>query len=93
VNSLVYGSDNSCMLDALRQLGRRARGFALIDDRTSNTELDLLARAGVREICLNFVGLAVPDPLIIRQRFQNAGRIPEREPLAIPGPKQESASG
>jgi predicted TIM-barrel fold metal-dependent hydrolase len=72
VNSLVYGNDNSCMLDALRQLGRRARGIALIDDHTSDTELDALARAGVRGIRLNFVDLGVPDAAIIRQRFQSA---------------------
>src|SRR5215471_6161353 len=33
VNSVVYGTDNSCMVDALRQLGPRARGIALIDDK------------------------------------------------------------
>lgn len=68
VNSLVYGNDNSCMLDALRQLGQRARGIALIDDRTSETELDALARAGVRGIRLNFVDLGVPDAAIVRWR-------------------------
>jgi predicted TIM-barrel fold metal-dependent hydrolase len=72
VNSLVYGNDNSCMLDALRQLGQRARGIALIDDRTSDTELDALTRAGVRGIRLNFVDLGVPDASIIRQRFESA---------------------
>jgi predicted TIM-barrel fold metal-dependent hydrolase len=72
VNSLVYGNDNSCMLDALRQLGQRARGSALIDDHTSDTELDALTRAGVRGIRLNFVDLVVPDGAIIRQRFQSA---------------------
>jgi len=40
VNSLVYGADNSCMLDALRQIGHRARGIALIDGTTSGAELD-----------------------------------------------------
>src|SRR5260370_42030019 len=69
VNSLVYGSDNSCMVDALRQLGQRARGIALIDDHTSETELDALARAGVRGIRLNFVDLRVPDAAIILHRF------------------------
>jgi predicted TIM-barrel fold metal-dependent hydrolase len=72
VNSLVYGSDNSCLLDALRQLGQRARGIALIDDHTADTELDALARAGVRGIRLNFVDLGVPDAAISRQRFESA---------------------
>jgi predicted TIM-barrel fold metal-dependent hydrolase len=72
VNSLVYGTDNSCMVDALRQLGNRARGIALIDEHTSDAELDALAHAGVRGIRLNFVDLGVPDPAIVQQRFQSA---------------------
>jgi predicted TIM-barrel fold metal-dependent hydrolase len=72
VNSLVYGTDNSCMVDALRQLGHRARGIALIDDNTSDAQLDALARAGVRGIRLNFVDLGVPDPAIVRERFRAA---------------------
>lgn len=72
VNSLVYGTDNSCMVDALQKLGRRARGIALIDELTSDAQLDMLAHAGVRGIRLNFVDLGVPDPAVIRQRFQAA---------------------
>lgn len=74
VNSLVYGTDNSCMIDALRQLGRRARGIALIDEHTSDAQLDAMAHAGVRGVRLNFVDLGVPDPGIVRQRFQTAVR-------------------
>jgi len=72
VNSLVYGTHNSCMVDALRQLGHRTRGIALIDEHTSDAQLDALAHAGVRGIRLNFVDLGVPDPVIVRQRFQTA---------------------
>ena len=46
VNSLVYGVDNSCMLDALRQFGHRARGIALIDDTISDATLDTLEAVG-----------------------------------------------
>lgn len=72
VNSLVYGADNSCMLDALRQIGHRARGIALIDETTSDAELDTLAAAGVCGIRLNFVDLGTPDAAAVRQRFQAA---------------------
>lgn len=34
VQPSVYGSDNSCLLDALRRLGPRARGVAVIDSQT-----------------------------------------------------------
>jgi predicted TIM-barrel fold metal-dependent hydrolase len=60
------------MVDALRQLGHRARGIALIDEQTSDAQLDALAHAGVRGIRLNFVNLGVPEPAIVRQRFQAA---------------------
>ena len=70
VNSLVYGTDNSCMIDALRRLGGRARGIALIDDKTPDTQLDGLAHAGVRGVRLNFVDLGVPDSVAARQQFR-----------------------
>jgi predicted TIM-barrel fold metal-dependent hydrolase len=54
VNPSVYGSDNSCTLDAMKQLGSRARGIAVIDDKTSAAQLDAMAHAGVRGIRLNF---------------------------------------
>ena len=72
VNASVYGSDNSCMADALRQLGHRARGIALIEELTSDAQLDVLAHIGVRGIRLNFVTLGVPDPASVRQRFRTA---------------------
>ena len=32
VTPSIYGTDNSCTLDAIRQLGARARGIAVIDE-------------------------------------------------------------
>jgi len=72
VNSLVYGTDNSCTVDALRQLGHRARGIALIDEHTSDAQLDALGHAGVCGIRLNFVDLGVPDPAVVLQQFKAA---------------------
>lgn len=50
-----YGTDNRCLVDALKQLGpQRARGVAVIDvDRITATEMDVLHAAGVRSIRLN----------------------------------------
>ncbi len=53
VQPSVYGSDNSCTLDAVRRLGSRARGVAVIDRTTSKTEIDDMAGAGIRGIRLN----------------------------------------
>src|SRR5437899_12876237 len=40
VQPSVYGTDNSCTLDAIKQLGSRARGVAVIDETTSRLALD-----------------------------------------------------
>jgi predicted TIM-barrel fold metal-dependent hydrolase len=53
VQPSVYGSDNSCTLDAVRQLGSRARGVAVIDRTTSQTEINDMTAAGIRGIRLN----------------------------------------
>ena len=53
VQPSVYGADNSCTLDAVRKLGARARGVAVIDKDTSQTEIDEMAAAGIRGIRLN----------------------------------------
>ena len=36
VQPSVYGTDNSCTLDGMRELGSRARGVAVIDDKTTD---------------------------------------------------------
>jgi predicted TIM-barrel fold metal-dependent hydrolase len=53
VQPSVYGADNSCTIDAVRKLGARARGVAVIDKDTSRTEIDDMAGAGIRGIRLN----------------------------------------
>jgi predicted TIM-barrel fold metal-dependent hydrolase len=48
-----YGTDNSCLLDGLKALGPKSRGVVAIDDKTPETALDEMQRAGVRGIRLN----------------------------------------
>ncbi len=74
VQPSVYGTDNGCTLDALRQLGTRARGVAVIDEGTSDDELDRLERAGIRGIRVNLETAGQTDPAIGRQRFEAATR-------------------
>ena len=52
-----YGSDNRAMLDALRQLGSRARGVAVVEPDVPESELDAMHRLGVRALRLNLVSL------------------------------------
>jgi len=63
VTPSVYGLDNSCTADAVRQLGDRARGVAVIDAATPASLLDELAAGGFKGARLNLetVGQANPD--------------------------------
>jgi len=57
-----YGTDNSCMLDALREVGPRGRGVAVIDAATPEAELDRMHDAGVRGIRINAETYGLHDP-------------------------------
>jgi predicted TIM-barrel fold metal-dependent hydrolase len=72
VNPSVYGADNSCTLDAMKQLGPRSRGIAVIDDKTSAGRLDEMERAGIRGIRLNFENFGQTNPDAARKAFQAA---------------------
>lgn len=50
VQSKVYATDNSCLLDALEQLGGDGRGIAVVPADIPGPELRHLHRAGVRGI-------------------------------------------
>ena len=43
-----YGTDNSCTLDAISQLGDCARGVAVVAPGVAEAELERLTRAGIR---------------------------------------------
>ena len=70
VNPSVYGTDNSCTLDAVKQLGSSARAVAVIDDKTPEAALDEMDRAGVRGIRINLETSGQADPAVARERFQ-----------------------
>jgi predicted TIM-barrel fold metal-dependent hydrolase len=72
VQTTVYATDNRGVLDAMKQLGPRARGVAVIDDKTPDSALDEMDRAGIRGIRLNLETAGQTDPDIGRKRFQAA---------------------
>lgn len=74
VQPSVYGTDNACMLDAIQQLGPRARGIAVIGDDTPDDDLVRMERAGVRGIRVNLETVGQTDPSIARQRLEAATR-------------------
>jgi predicted TIM-barrel fold metal-dependent hydrolase len=55
VQASCHGTDNRAMVDALRWAPNRYRGVAMIDDDTTDAELQEMAAAGVRGIRFNFI--------------------------------------
>jgi predicted TIM-barrel fold metal-dependent hydrolase len=53
VQPSVYGTDNACTVDAVRRMGARARGVAVIDKTTPRQTLEEMAAAGIRGVRLN----------------------------------------
>ena len=55
VQPSTYGTDNRCTLDAVAQIGPKARAVAVVDTTVSDAELQRLAGLGVRGIRFNLV--------------------------------------
>jgi predicted TIM-barrel fold metal-dependent hydrolase len=72
VTPSIYGPDNSATLFGMAARGATARGVAVIDDKTSEADLDAMGRAGIRGIRLNLATGGVNDPTIGRPRFSAA---------------------
>jgi predicted TIM-barrel fold metal-dependent hydrolase len=72
VQPSIYGTDNACTLDAVRQLGSRARAVAVIDDKMSAAALDAMHKAGVRGVRINLATSGQTDPAAARHRLQTA---------------------
>jgi predicted TIM-barrel fold metal-dependent hydrolase len=67
VQPSVYGTDNSCTLDALKQLGSRARGVTVIDEKSDLVEMRKL---GVRGVRVNLQTAGLNDPRLIEEAAQ-----------------------
>jgi predicted TIM-barrel fold metal-dependent hydrolase len=72
VQPSVYGTDNSCMLDALYRLGAGARGVAVVDANASHDALRQLHEARVRGIRLNLETAGMTDTHTARRRIREA---------------------
>ena len=72
VTPSFYGTDNSCLLYGIKARGATGRGIAVIDDKTPESDLDAMDKAGVRGIRLNLQTTGAVEPAIGRQRFQAA---------------------
>jgi predicted TIM-barrel fold metal-dependent hydrolase len=72
VQPSVYGTDNACTLEAIRQLGPAARGIAVVDDKISPAILDEMDAAGIRGLRINMATAGQTDPSLARERFAAA---------------------
>ncbi|MBR0948873.1 amidohydrolase family protein [Bradyrhizobium canariense] len=72
VTPSVYGTDNSSTLFGMKARGATARGVAVIDDKTTEAQLDTMQTDGFRGIRINLATGGVSDPNIGRARFTAA---------------------
>ena len=72
VTPSIYGTDNSATLFGMRTRGPTARGVAVIDEKTSEGELDTMETEGFRGIRLNLATGGIKDPNVGRARFAAA---------------------
>ena len=70
VTPSVYGTDNSATLFGIRARGATARGIAVINDQTSESDLDAMHRGGIRGIRINLATVGQSDPALGRRLFQ-----------------------
>ena len=63
VQPSAYGRDNTCMLDAMREIGvEKCRGIVDIDENAPDSELERLHRAGVRGVRVNVNPIKPAEP-------------------------------
>src|ERR1700754_612280 len=72
VTPSVYGTDNAATVFGMQARGAGARGVAVVDDNTTERDLDRLGEAGIRGIRLNLATGGTNDPAVGRARFQGA---------------------
>lgn len=72
VTPSVYGTDNRATLWGVAARGQSARAVIVMDDATSDADLDAMGDAGAVGIRLNFATGGMMEPAVARQRFQAA---------------------
>jgi len=62
VHPSPYAADNAVTIDAVRRMGARARGVAVIDEKTTDRELADMHAAGIRGVRVNLESHGESDP-------------------------------
>jgi predicted TIM-barrel fold metal-dependent hydrolase len=71
VQPSVYATDNSCVLDAMKQYGPGARGVAVLRSEVSSAALDSMERAGIRGVRINLGTAGDTNLSDARHRFKS----------------------
>ncbi|WP_277398018.1 amidohydrolase family protein [Paraburkholderia sp. Tr-20389] len=77
VQPSFYGTDNSCLMDALSELGSAAKGIAVISSNPSSIEIDRLRAAGIVGIRINQTGGIKEMPVLKRVLERSAKQAAE----------------
>lgn len=72
VQPSVYGTDNSCTLDAMKRYGSGARGIAVLPSEVPSTTLDNMERAGIRGVRINLGTAGITNLDEARHRLKSA---------------------
>jgi predicted TIM-barrel fold metal-dependent hydrolase len=72
VQPTVYGTDDACTIDAVKQQAPHARGIIALAENTSDADLDEMHRGGIRGIRINLETGGQADPEVARQRVKTA---------------------
>jgi predicted TIM-barrel fold metal-dependent hydrolase len=72
VQPSVYGTDNSCALDAMKQYGPGSRGIAVLPSAIQSADLDNMERAGIRGVRINLETAGDTDFDHARHRLNSA---------------------
>jgi len=79
VQPSAYGRDNTCMLDAMRDVGpERCRGIVDIDENASDAALERLHAAGVRGVRVNVNPVKPPAPGFSKTMLPRIARMDAR---------------
>jgi predicted TIM-barrel fold metal-dependent hydrolase len=74
VQASPFGTDNSCMIDGMRQMGSFVRAVAVIGEQTSEDVLKQMHAAGVRGVRVNLETFGQCDPAAGLEPLQWAAR-------------------
>ncbi len=74
VQPSFYGTDNSCMLDAMARLDN-ARGIAVLPPQVSPADLDALHAQGIRGLRVNIASTGNPSIETIKAQITEAARL------------------